>query len=293
MPREFQQSRTDCPPQRQLVDSRMDENKNGTTWAISAHVRATIIPDGALLLDIKNGCYYSLNGVAARVWVTIDGSPAGISFHGIVDLLENHYDLTREALERAARDCLADLQLAALVGEKIAGGGESYVDSILPSSPAGRFSELRQEEDRTIIGKRPYVLTLETVESLIDRLLPPGVKSNMDWRANKLKDFIDNAPGEVNESLAHICSQLQLSVSCRQARRLFKEAADISMGDYARKKRLVLAAKRLQSTNEPIKVIAADAGYHTHHGFRKAFYKMFRLPPLEFRRFWPRRHVAA
>jgi hypothetical protein len=52
--------------------------------------------DGAVLFDIKDGCCYSLNGVAARVWITIEGSSAGISFDGIVDVLETHFNLTRE-----------------------------------------------------------------------------------------------------------------------------------------------------------------------------------------------------
>lgn len=260
-----------------------------TGWLASPDVRSIYAEDGAVLLDIKHGCCYSLNAVAACVWVTIEGSPVGISFDGIIDVLEIHITVTREELQHATRDCLADLQLAGLVGEKVAGGEESYVDLMPPSSSSGRVREFRQED----IGKQPFVERLETLESLVDRLFPQGVKSNMDWRANKLKDFIDNAPGGVNESLGHICSQLQLSLSYRQARRLFKEAAGISMGDYARKRRLVFAAKRLQNPDEPIKVIATDVGYDTHHGFRKAFYDMFRLKPAEFRRFWQRRHAAA
>jgi len=260
---------------------------------VSPGVRSIYAEHGAVLLDIKDGCCYSLNGVAARVWVTIEGSPAGIGFEGIVDVLEIHFNLTREALEPIARDCLADLELAALVGEKVAAGEESYVHPMHPSSPTGRFREFRQEEGRTNIGNQPFVLRLETLESLVDRLFPQGVENNLDWRAKKVKDSIDNAPGKAIESLAHVCTQLQLSLSYRQARRLFKEAAGISMGDYARKRRLVFAAKQLQNPDEPIKVIATDAGYHTHHGFRKAFYDMFRLTPAEFRRFWLRRHVSA
>jgi len=143
------------------------------------------------------------------------------------------------------------------------------------------------------ISKHPSIQELETLESFLDRLFPQGVKSNMDWRANKLKNFIDNAPGKVNENLGHVCSQLQLSLSYRQARRLFKQAAGISMGDYARRRRLAFAAKQLQNTDEPMKAIAANAGYRTYDGIRKAFYDVFRLPPAEFRRFWQRHHAAA
>jgi len=82
-------------------------------------VRSIYEEDGALLLDIKDGCCYNLNGVAARVWVTIEGSPAGISFDGIVDALETHFTVSREELERDASDCLAELELAGLVQEKV------------------------------------------------------------------------------------------------------------------------------------------------------------------------------
>lgn len=147
--------------------------------------------------------------------------------------------------------------------------------------------------------KRPDVQLLgaahacETFESLVERLFPPRGDSLMDWRAKKLKDSIDCAPGKVNETLGHICNQLQLSLSDRQARRLFKDSAGISMKEYARKRRLVFAAKQLQSTDEPVKAIATEAGYHTYDGFRKAFHYMFRLTPVEFRRFWQRGPVAA
>ena len=263
-----------------------------TGWSVSPSVRSIYEEDGAVLLDIKDGCCYSLNGVAARVWVTVEGSPAGISFDGIVDVLETHFNITREALERAARDCLADLQLAALVGDKVAGGEQCYVNPMLPSSPTGRFRKFRQEEGRTNIDNQSFVLRLETLESLVDRLFPHGVKSNMDWRAKKLKDFIDADPPKVRYiSVGGICNELELSLSARQVRRLFKESAGISINEYARKRRLVLAAKQLQSTDVPVKVISTDAGYHTQQGFARSFYDTFRLTPLEFRRMWHRSQV--
>jgi methylphosphotriester-DNA--protein-cysteine methyltransferase len=126
---------------------------------------------------------------------------------------------------------------------------------------------------------------LQALESSLDQLFPRRAQNNVDWRARKLKEAIDNASGEVLESLGNVCSQLQPSLSGRHARRLFKQAAGISMKDYARKRRLIFAAKQLQNTEEAIKVIAADAGYCTNHGFTKAFHALFRLSPVEFRKF--------
>lgn len=146
----------------------------------------------------------------------------------------------------------------------------------------------------SIIYVRPAVRLLGNSDAFVRRVIreKPSLPANVDWRAEKLKEFIDSHSAGGRWRMEEVCKEVGLSTSDRQARRLFKEAAGISMKEYTRKKRLVLAAKQLQSTDEPIKVIAADTGYHTHHGFRKAFYEMFRLTPLEFRRFWPRRHVA-
>lgn len=134
-------------------------------------------------------------------------------------------------------------------------------------------------------GRSSFVQRLETLESLVDRIFPEGVENDLDWRTKKLKNFIDNTAGKINQDLGHICSQLEISLSDRQARRLFRQAAGISMKDYARKRRLACAAKRLQVADEPIKVIATDAGYRTYVGFLRAFYDMFRMTPVEFRDF--------
>jgi len=69
-----------------------------TTWRISPEVRATYSEDGAVLLDINKGLCYSLNPVAARVWVTIETSQAGITLDGIVGALETHFEVPRHKL---------------------------------------------------------------------------------------------------------------------------------------------------------------------------------------------------
>src|SRR5713101_6676381 len=143
------------------------------------------------------------------------------------------------------------------------------------------------------IYEQPFVQRLETVESLVDQLFPQAIQSNMDWRAKQLKDFIDKTCGKVHGNLSDVCKELELSLSDRQARRLFKESAGISIKEYARKRRLVFAAKQLRDTDEPVKVIATDAGYRTHQAFKNSFYEMFQLTPIEFRKIWRRNQVVA
>ncbi len=68
------------------------------TWRISSEVRAAYSEDGAVLLDINKGLCYSLNPVAARVWITIETSQAGITLDGIVGALEAHFEVPRPKL---------------------------------------------------------------------------------------------------------------------------------------------------------------------------------------------------
>jgi hypothetical protein len=84
-------------------------------WFASPGVSATFAEDGVLLLDIKRGTCYRLNAVAARLWVTIEACPEGILTADIVDVLETHFEVTREVLERDAAECLDNLQGLGLV----------------------------------------------------------------------------------------------------------------------------------------------------------------------------------
>src|SRR6266436_5528789 len=93
----------------------MEETKNSMKWAVSSHVRATYTADGAALLDINKGMFYSLNEVGARIWVTIDTSSMGITLESIVSALETHYQIPRQQLERDTAKCLENLQRMKLI----------------------------------------------------------------------------------------------------------------------------------------------------------------------------------
>jgi len=111
----------------------------------------------------------------------------------------------------------------------------------------------------------------------------------MDWRAKKLKEFIDSHPDKARWKLDKICKQLGLAISDRQARRLFMLSTGMGFRKYAMNRRLVVAADQLQVTNAPVKVIAADAGYQCTSHFARSFKELFRLSPMEFRRIWRRK----
>ena len=84
-------------------------------WVASLDVRSTYTEDGAVLLDIQKGLCYSLNPVAARVWSTVEASPSGVDLRGLVDVMETHYTISREQLERDIKEYLAKLEHTGLV----------------------------------------------------------------------------------------------------------------------------------------------------------------------------------
>jgi AraC-like DNA-binding protein len=175
----------------------------------------------------------------------------------------------------------------------VAASDESGVNAYPLRQKAGHEIANHYMGDQVMAYEQQFVQRFETLESLVGQLFQEGLKRDVDWRAKKLKDFIDDFPGKIHGSLRDVCDQLQLSLSERQARRLFKDSTGISAREYTRKRRLVIAARQLQDTDEPIKVIATDAAYRTVQGFEKGFYAMFRLTPMEFRKMWHRSHLIA
>jgi hypothetical protein len=98
-----------------IREKQMADAKNGVKWAVSSHVRATYTADGAVLLDINKGICYSLDAVAARLWVTMETSQTGITLEGIVCALETHFEVHRRELESDTTEWLDKLQRMGLV----------------------------------------------------------------------------------------------------------------------------------------------------------------------------------
>ncbi|HVG08068.1 MAG TPA: PqqD family protein [Thermoanaerobaculia bacterium] len=63
---------------------------------IEPHVRSMIDGDGAVLLDLKAGRYYSLNGVAAGIWSRVE---KGLTLPQILDELRQTYQVPAERLQ--------------------------------------------------------------------------------------------------------------------------------------------------------------------------------------------------
>jgi hypothetical protein len=115
----------------------------------------------------------------------------------------------RKGVSRLAKQFQVQDTAKSFEGSTEVSCNESPVRCQRTGSPMA-FAE--HEVEPTIIGK-PLLQRIETLDSFLERLFPQGVETKMDWRTKRLKDFIDNAPSEVSESLGHVCIQLHLSIS--------------------------------------------------------------------------------
>ena len=76
------------------------------------HVVAKTVDDTAVLLNLSNEIYYSLNEVGSRVWELADGQR---SIAAIVDVLAGEYDAARDQIREDVHDLLANLAAEGLV----------------------------------------------------------------------------------------------------------------------------------------------------------------------------------
>ncbi len=88
-------------------------------------------------------------------------------------------------------------------------------------------------------------------------------------------DNSDFAPEDVVSSVRY---------SPRHAERMFRELTGKSIGEYLRLVRLSSSAERLLDTRDAVVEIALDAGFDSHEGFSRAFFRSFRIAPRTYRK---------
>src|SRR5882762_1462095 len=152
-----------------------------------------------------------------------------------------------------------------------------------------------QAGGQPMIYGRPVIHVLNSLDVFFERLLVRTVPPHpdTDWRAKKLKELIDTDQGKVRWRLGDACKELGFPMSDRQARRLFKASMGVGIKEYSLNRRLGCAAEQLRGTNAPIKAIAVEVGYQTTGHFARSFKELFCVTPMEFRRIWRLKEVAA
>jgi len=146
-----------------------------------------------------------------------------------------------------------------------------------------------------MIYKRPGIQILDSLDAFFDRFLPRkfDVTAGTDWRVKVVKEFIDSHSTNARWNVDDVSKELGLPLSGRQLRRLFKASAGIGIREYAKNRCLASAAEQLRVTHAPVKTVAADHGYQSTCHFARSFKEIFHLNPVEFRKIWRRRELAA
>lgn len=83
-----------------------------TSLTIGKHVQSVIDPDGAVLLDLNRGKYFSLNGLAADIWRKLE---EGLSLAQVEAHLVEKYDAPVEVLRRDLAGFVESLRKERLV----------------------------------------------------------------------------------------------------------------------------------------------------------------------------------
>jgi hypothetical protein len=99
-----------------LINDKLTGGNSNSVWNISPGVRATCNQDGAVLLDIDRGLYYSLNAVGGRIWQVIEAGHGRSSSADIIEALAREFmEVPREQLMTDIDNCLSDLESKALI----------------------------------------------------------------------------------------------------------------------------------------------------------------------------------
>ena len=148
---------------------------------------------------------------------------------------------------------------------------------------------------KTVIYKRPKIHQLDGAAGYVRLILGRRctLRADIDWRAGRMKEFIDSHPEWLPRDVTNLCKQIGLPLSGRQARRLFKSSTGIGIRSYSMKTRFAVAAEQLRVTNVAIKVVAAEAGYQNSRHFARRFKQLFHVNPMEFRELSRRREFAS
>jgi AraC-like DNA-binding protein len=111
----------------------------------------------------------------------------------------------------------------------------------------------------------------------------PSSKRPADWRVEQIIHFVNTQDGKLGWDLSELCAQLDLGITGSHAAKLFSRHTGTGIREYAKERRLTLAAQQLRSTNDSVKQIALELGYRTPNDLRRQFKKRFCLNPTEFR----------
>jgi hypothetical protein len=99
----------------------------------TATVAAKVIDGEAIIMNLSNGAYYSMDGSGALIWSLIE---QGAAVGAIAERLARHYGLEPEAVHRDVERLTGELLAESLVVAEEAAGREAGQPAVL-GEPAG------------------------------------------------------------------------------------------------------------------------------------------------------------
>ena len=115
----------------------------------------------------------------------------------------------------------------------------------------------------------PVAVRTRQVEELIDSDEHPRADTSVE-SLSKLKPVL-------------LAQDPDLGVSGPHGAKLFKWHTGVGIREYAKTRRLLVAAEKLKGTSQSVKEIAADLGYRNPTDLRRQFRQFFQLSPNDFR----------
>ena len=135
--------------------------------------------------------------------------------------------------------------------------------------------------DRLLLKNSAGLIIEGLVYELLGSLLRERTaRSRPAW----IDDIAAFADSDVPSSLTLLDAARHVNRHPSRVAREFRRHFGMSVGDYARRRRLEHAATRLRDTDESIAVIAMNYGFADQSHFTRAFRAFFGAPPQHYRR---------
>lgn len=113
------------------TDSRIMLTDNTRLTPKSGEVAAKVIDGEAIIMNLSNGLYYSMDRVGSEIWGLIE---AGKTLGGISTWVVQNYRIAETRAEKDVHELVARLIAEGLVGESVNGSGSGHANGV-PAVP--------------------------------------------------------------------------------------------------------------------------------------------------------------
>jgi AraC-like DNA-binding protein len=155
---------------------------------------------------------------------------------------------------------------------------EGSIRHLLSEAASGR-------PGRTVLlAKMAEALFIETLRRYMEQLPPEQI----GWLAGARDPVVGTALALLHRKPSHPWTLAELAAGAGSSRAVVAKRFTRLLGEppltYLARWRLQLAARKLQTTQQPILQVASDVGYESEAAFNRAFKREFGVPPARYRK---------